>query len=285
MSFRIDLHIHSTASDGVLTPTHVVQLALAKGLQVISLTDHDTTEGIEEALHAAEGTGLTVIPGVEISTNVPGAHELHILGYCLDLKHPGLQRHLERLGASRETRARKTLARLAQAGYPLSWEHLIELSGGGVIGRPHIAQALVDAHHVDSIEDAFRQHLGRDAPAYVERFRLSPPEAIQMIQEAGGLAVLAHPSRVIEHIPGLVREGLAGLEAYYPTYPPAEQRFLVSLAHKHGLIATGGSDFHGKGITNADDLGIVDVPWSVVDQLATRAHHGPASKRATECLA
>ena len=267
MTSRIDLHIHSTASDGLYTPAELVQRALAKGLQIIALTDHDTTKGIEGALNAARGTGLTVIPGIEISTDVPGENELHILGYCIDHCHLELQRRLERLGTSRVQRARKTLERLAQAGYPLSWEHLIELAGGGVIGRPHIAQALVDAHHVDSVEDAFRRYLARGAPAYVERFRFSPPEAIQMIRDAGGVPVLAHPRRVIEHIPGLVRLGLAGLEAYYPSYPPAEQQFLVGLARKHNLIVTGGSDFHGPGITEADDLGIVDVPWSTAEQL------------------
>ena len=272
MSFHIDLHIHSTASDGIHTPSELVDLALAKGLQIIALTDHDTTEGIEEALSAARGTGLTVIPGVEISTDVPGTNELHILGYCIDHYSPELQRRLDKLGTSRVHRARKTLERLAQAGYPLSWEHLIELSGDGVIGRPHIAQALVDAHYVDSLADAFRHYLARGAPAYVERFRFSPPQAIQMIRDAGGVPVLAHPSRVTEHIPSLVRMGLAGLEAYYPSYPPAEQHFLAGLARKHHLIVTGGSDFHGPGITEADDLGIVDVPWSAVEQLMACAN-------------
>jgi predicted metal-dependent phosphoesterase TrpH len=267
MSFRIDLHIHSTASDGVHTPANLVRLALAKGLQVIALTDHDTTEGIEQALSVAQGTGLTVIPGVEISTDVPGTNELHILGYCIDHRHPGLQQRLDRLNVSRVRRARKTLERLAQAGYPLSWDHLIELSGGGVIGRPHIAQALVDAHHVDSVEDAFRRYLARGAPAYVERFRFSPSEAIRMIRDAGGVPVLAHPSRIIEHIPNMVCLGIAGLEAYYPSYPPEEQRFLASLAQKHNLIVTGGSDFHGPGITGAEGVGIVDVPWSAAEQL------------------
>jgi len=271
MSYHIDLHLHSTASDGILSPTELVQRALAKGVQIISLTDHDTTEGIDEAQSAAQGTGLTVIPGVEISTDVPGANELHILGYCIDHHHAELQQRLGKLGTSRIHRAQKTLERLAQAGYPLSWEHLVELAGGGVIGRPHIAQALVDAHYVDSVEDAFRQYLARGASAYVDRFRFSPPEAIQMIQAAGGVPVLAHPSRVVEHIPNLVRLGLAGLEAYYPSYPPAEQQFLASLARKHDLIVTGGSDFHGPGITGAEDLGIVDVPWSAAEQLMAHA--------------
>jgi predicted metal-dependent phosphoesterase TrpH len=285
MSFRIDLHIHSTASDGVLTPSEVVHLALAKGLHVIALTDHDTTDGVEEVLRTAQGTGLTVIPGVEISTDIPGPREIHILGYYIDHSHPGLQRRLARLSASRETRARKMLALLSRAGYELSWESLLKLAQGGVIGRPHIAQALVDAHYVDSIENAFRQYLGRDAPAYVERFRFSPPEAIQMIREAGGVPVLAHPSRVIEHLPNLVRLGIVGLEAYYPSYPPEEQRFLASLAQKHGLIATGGSDFHGNCITHADDLGIVDIPHAVPDQLAACAGYAASMRRIAERVA
>jgi predicted metal-dependent phosphoesterase TrpH len=282
MSVRIDLHLHSTASDGAYAPAELVQMALARGLRVIALTDHDTTEGIAEALSVAQGTRLTVIPGVEISTDVPGTHELHILGYCIDHKHPGLQRRLAKLGVSRVDRAKKTLERLSQAGYPLSWEHLTELAAGGVIGRPHIAQALVDAHHVDSISDAFHRYLGRGGPAYVERFKFSPPEAIQMIHDAGGVPVLAHPSRIIEHIPSLIRLGIAGLEAYYPSYLPEEQRFLANLAQKHDLIATGGSDFHGQGITEADDLGVVDVPWSAAEELIAYAKRIVASEPAAE---
>jgi predicted metal-dependent phosphoesterase TrpH len=271
MSSRIDLHLHSTASDGRYTPTELIRLALAKGLQVIALTDHDTTEGTKEALNAARGTGLTVIPGVEISTDVPGNYELHILGYHIDHRHTGLQERLQKLRRSRLDRARQTLERLAQTGCPVSWEHLVTLAGGGVIGRPHIAQALVDAHYVDSVESAFRLYIGRGAPAYIERLKLSPQDAIWMILEAGGVPVLAHPSQIVEHIPALVRAGLVGLEVYYPGYIEAEQRFLANLARKHKLIATGGSDFHGPGITAAADLGIVDVPWSAVEQLQAHA--------------
>ena len=272
MSVRIDLHIHSTASDGAFTPTELVHLALAKGLQAIAVTDHDTTDGILEAQTAAAGTGLTVIPGVEISAGIPGTQELHLLGYHIDYRDPDLQRCLDRLHGSRLDRAHRTLDRLAESGCKLAWEHLVELSGGGVIGRPHIAQALVDAHHVDSIESAFRLYLGRGAPAYIERSKLSPRDAIQLILSAKGVPVLAHPSRVIEHIPSLVRNGLAGLEVYYPSHPLPEQHFLSRLASKHNLIATGGSDFHGAGITDAKELGIVDVPWTAVEQLQAYAH-------------
>jgi predicted metal-dependent phosphoesterase TrpH len=240
-------------------------------MQVIALTDHDTTQGIQEALDAARGTGLTVIPGVEISTDVPGPYELHILGYHIDHHHVGLQQHLSTLHRARLDRARLMVDRLAQAGCPLSWEHVTSQSKGEVIGRPHIAQALVDARYVDSVESAFRLYIGRGAPAYVDRLKLNPEDVIQVILTAGGVPVLAHPSRVIEHVPGLTRAGLLGIEVYYPSYPEPEQRFLANLARKHNLIATGGSDFHGPGVTQAADIGIVEVPYTAVERLAAHA--------------
>jgi hypothetical protein len=168
------------------------------------------------------------------------------------------------------------LDQLAQAGCPLSWEDLINQSKGAVIGRPHIAQALVDARYVDSVASAFRQYIGRGAPAYVERLKLIPEKVIEAILDAGGVPVLAHPSRIIEHIPALTRAGLLGIEAYYPSYPEPERRFLAALARRHKLAATGGSDFHGPGITEAADIGIVDVPYSAVEQLAAHARRSVA---------
>jgi len=274
MISRIDLHLHSTASDGTLTPTELVHAALDKGLEVIALTDHDTTDGVEEALEAAQGTSLTVIPGVEVSTDVPGTDELHILGYHIDPHHPELNARLSALRRARVGRARRTLACLAQAGCPLEWEHLVELSQGDVIGRPHIAQALVDAGHVDTVRSAFQQYLAKGRPAYVERYKLSPTQALKTILAAGGVPVLAHPGRVLAYIPRLVRAGLAGLEAYYPTHPEPEQLFLANLAKKHNLIVTGGSDFHGPGITEASEPGVVFVPQSAVTALADRAEKG-----------
>jgi len=272
MNSQIDLHLHSTASDGQYTPTELVQLALNKGLEVIALTDHDTTGGIDEALDAAHGTGLTVIPGVEISTDVPGNLELHILGYHINHHDERLQECLCRLRESRLDRARKMLKRLEQAGYPLPWERVMALAGSGSIGRPHIAQAMVEAAYVDSVESAFRLYIGRGAPAYVERAKLLPQEAIQTILAADGVPVLAHPSQVIEHIPFLVQNGLIGLEVYYNGYLQAEKRFLAQLATKHHLIATGGSDFHGPDI-GLSELGQVYVPWSAVKELHAYARH------------
>jgi predicted metal-dependent phosphoesterase TrpH len=271
MKSQVDLHLHSTASDGTLSPTELVQVALDKGLEAIALTDHDTTDGIEEANEAARGTGVTVIPGVEISTDVPGNHELHILGYHIDPRHDELEARLSALRHARIDRAKRTVACLSEAGCPIQWDHLIDLSQGEVIGRPHIAQALVNAGHVDTVHGAFRQFLAKGRPAYIERFKLTPKQAIQAILAAGGVPVLAHPRRVLAHIPALVRAGLAGLEAYYPSHPEPEQRFLVKLARKHALIVTGGSDFHGPGITEASEPGVVFVPHSTVAALNDRA--------------
>lgn len=264
---RVDLHLHSTASDGTHTPSELVQWSLDSGLDYISLTDHDTTNGTQEALDAAWGTSLTVIPGLEISTDADGDHEIHILGYYVDYQSALLQEGLVRLRESRSERAQKVLSLLAQNGCPVSWQRVSALAGGGSIGRPHIAQAMVEARHVDSVEMAFQRYLGRGAAAYVPRAKLLPAEAIQLVRDAGGVPVLAHPSRIIEHIPRLVAAGLMGIEAYYNDYPEAEIEFLVGLALKHDLIVTGGTDFHGAGITSAAAPGAVHVPMSTVEEL------------------
>ena len=267
MSSGVDLHLHSTASDGRYTPGQLVQMALQKKLRAIALTDHDTTDGIEELESAAQHTGLTAIPGVEISANVPGDLELHILGYYIDYRHAHLQEQLRELRESRLVRAREILRLLARAGLPLAWERVLALAGHGSIGRPHIAQAMVEAHYVNSVESAFRLYIGRGGLAYVERHKLAPQDAIGLVRQAGGVPVLAHPSQVIEYVASLVKAGLVGLEVYYNGYEEAEKQSLAKLAGKYGLIATGGSDFHGPGITSAVELGQVDVPWSAVEQL------------------
>jgi predicted metal-dependent phosphoesterase TrpH len=249
----------------------LVQLALENNLSVIALTDHDTTEGLAEASEAARGTGLTVIAGVEISTDVSGRHEFHILGYYIDWEYAPLQVCLQNSRRSRLNRAHQILELLAQTGHPISWEQVSALAGQGSIGRPHIAQAMVKAGYVESVEKAFRRYLGRGAPAYVPRPKLLPEKAIQLVLDAGGAPVLAHPSQIVEHIPGLAKAGLAGLEVYYSGYLAPEIRFLTNLAHRYNLIATGGSDFHGAGIMNTPRIGRPEVPWSAVEQLQVYA--------------
>ncbi len=242
-------------------------MSLERGLRFISLTDHDTTDGVQEALDAAWGTRLTLIPGVEMSTHSEGPHEIHILGYHVDYQYTPLQERLAALRESRYERAHRVLDLLAQNGCPLSWQRLSALAGSGSIGRPHIAQAMVEARYVDSVEMAFQRYLGRGAPAYVPRDKLLPEEAIALLLEAGGVPVLAHPSQVVEHIPSLARAGLMGVEAHYCDYHEAEVAFLIQLARKNNLIVTGGTDFHGDGITNATEPGTVSIPLSVVEDL------------------
>jgi len=272
---RVDLHLHSTASDGQFTPTDLVQMCRAKGLRVIALTDHDTTDGVAEAMAAAARADavppLTVIPGVEISTDVPGQYEIHIIGYYIDLENAALQRRLTGMRESRLSRARAIWERLNELGHSVSWERVLVLAGDGSVGRPHIAQALVEAGYAESIADAFQKYIGKTGQAYVPRPKLRPEEAIQLIRDAGGVPVLAHPDHVIEHIPALVQAGLMGLEAYYNGYPVVEVEFLKRLAHKHGLIVTGGSDFHGPDVTESIELGSTFVPWEVVESLQRAA--------------
>ena len=268
MSGRIDLHVHTTASDGQLSPAEVVHAALEIGLTAIAITDHDTTEGIAEALAAARGTSLGVIPGVEISADVPGS-EVHILGYCLEYRHPDLCRKLAFSRDSRLHRAQRIIAKLTRMGIPLDWDRVKRIAGDGAVGRPHIARALLEQGYVSSTDEAFARYIGRNGPAYADRPKMSPGEAVQTILAAGGLPVLAHPLHATLLIAELTRLGLAGLEVYYTGYGPDEVDFLLDLAGKHGLAATGGSDFHGPDVLPANELGGIWVPQELLEDLRT----------------
>jgi len=273
MSGRIDLHIHSTASDGQLSPAKVVHAALEIGLKAIALTDHDTTEGIAEAVAAAQGTPLEVIPGVEISADIPGS-EVHILGYYLEYEQPDLRRKLAVFRDSRLDRAQRIIAKLTRMGISLDWERVKQIAGDGVVGRPHIARALLEKGYVSSTDEAFARYIGRNGPAYADRPKMSPGEAVQTIRAAGGLPVLAHPLYATSLIPELTRVGLAGLEVYYTGYDPDEIDLLLDLAWKHGLVATGGSDYHGPDVLPDNELGGVWVPQELLEDLRARHRQG-----------
>jgi predicted metal-dependent phosphoesterase TrpH len=266
---QVDLHVHTSASDGQLSPTEVVHEALALGLTTIAITDHDTTEGIEEALEAAKGTRLDVIPGVEISAEMPRC-EVHILGYYIAYRDPALCRKLALFRELRLKRAQKIMAKLAQMGMPLDWDRIQQLAGTGAIGRPHIARAMLEKGYISSIDEAFDLYISRGGPAYVKRPKLTPVEAIQTILAAQGLPVLAHPLQINHLVPELAAHGLVGLEVYYPGYTPDEIDFLLSLATKYGLLVTGGTDFHGEYTQYATRLGEVMVPQTVVETLRAR---------------
>ena len=265
---RVDLHVHTTASDGQLSPTELVHKALTIGLKTVAITDHDTTDGIAEALEAAEGTGLCVIPGVEISADIARS-EVHILGYYVAREDPVLCGKLALLRAARLDRARKIVSKLTRMGMPVKWDRVRHAgrADGASVGRPHIAQAMLETGHVYSVEEAFRRYIGRNGPAFVDRYKLSPAEGVQSILAAGGLPVLAHPLQGSHLLPELVRNGLVGLEAYYTGYTQEDTEFLLRLASKYGLIVTGGSDFHGETVQPGHGLGAVSVPEEAVAQL------------------
>ena len=266
MSSQLDLHVHTTASDGQLSPTEVVRKALDIGLMAMAITDHDTTEGIEEALEAAGGTGLDVIPAVEISTDIPGS-EVHILGYYVAYKDPCLCSELAFFRESRLNRAQRMVAKLTKMGLPLDWERVQQIAGDAAVGRPHVARAMLEKGYISSIDEAFNLYIGRNGPAYVERYKLSPVEAVQTILAANGLPVLAHPLNVSHLVPELAKDGLVGLEAYYTGYTPEETSFLLGLAAKYGLLVTGGTDFHGEDVLPGSELGGVIVPQAVMENL------------------
>lgn len=270
---KVDLHIHSTASDGGLTPEEVVRLAAKNGLSVIAITDHDSVNGISAALAAAESyPSLRVIPGVEINTDIPNG-EVHILGYFIDYENDELKRALHALRHSRKIRALKMIAKLKELGVEVDWQRVQKLAGGGSVGRPHIAQVMLAQGYVSSLQEAFNKYIGRKGPAYAERERLTPEEAVKLLVKASGLPVLAHPADVesLEKIViRLTDVGLAGLEAYYNGYGRTTIHRLVQLANKYGLITSGGSDFHGLA-SDETPIGGIDVPLECAQRLIALA--------------
>ena len=267
---KVDLHIHTTASDGRLSPEEIVHVAAEQGLSVIAITDHDSLAGIEPALLAAESVpSLRVIPGVEINTDIPNG-EIHILGYFIDNRDEKLNQALQKLRSAREARALKMIARLGELGIDIAWNRVMELAGGASVGRPHIAQAMLEGGYISSFREAFTKYIGRLGPAYVERERLSPQEAVKLIANARGLPLLAHPAdidNVEELVVNLKGVGLVGLEAYYDGYDRKVINSFVHLAVKHRLITSGGSDFHGFGTDNETPIGGVEVPFDCVERL------------------
>ena len=248
----IDLHTHSTASDGSLSPRELVRHAKEQGLVALALTDHDTIDGLAQAVAAGAEFDLEVIPGVEISARHPQG-SMHILGFFLDYQSDLLAKRLDVLKQARKDRNPQIIAKLNKHGIPVTMEQVEGLSGGGQVGRPHIAQAIYQLGGVKTFQEAFDLYLGSNGLAYVSKFRFPPHEAIGMIRDAQGLAVLAHPFTVGLHtaetlgpvLEDLMGLGLAGVECYYPEHSSEQQALYLSLARKLGLLITGGSDFHG----------------------------------------
>ena len=271
---KVDLHIHTTASDGRFSPEEIVRKAVEFGLEVIALADHDSVDGVGPALKAAKKfPRLRVIPAVEVSTDVPDG-EVHVLGYFIDCTSRELAEELARFRNSRERRAQKMVTKLADLGVHIDWRRVQEIAGDGSMARPHVAQAMLEKGYITSIREAFDKYIARDGPAYVEREKLTPVEAVALIVRTDGLPVMAHPFTVPE--PGamvieLKAAGLVGIEAYYNGYTAGEISRLVSLADRHGLLTTGGSDYHGLGESGEMMMGGVDVPMGSAERLIALA--------------
>jgi predicted metal-dependent phosphoesterase TrpH len=279
---RIDLHIHSTASDGTLTPSEILALAQNLHLGAIAITDHDTLDGSKDALSLGIPPSVKFLTGVEISAEPPPsfscAGSFHILGYAVDVDHPGLNRTLSMLRDSRKNRNPKILKLLSRSGIEIALDEVLNLAGNSQLGRPHIAQLMVEKGYVQSIDSAFDEYLGNGKPAYVDRFRFECEETIKSILNAGGIPVLAHPfllgikeNNILEDLIAVLTDmGLRGIEVYYPEHTQNLVAYYTRLARHYNLLITGGTDFHGD-INPEINMGIGKgnffVPYELYEQL------------------
>lgn len=277
----IDLHSHTTYSDGSASPEELIARASSKGARSIAITDHDTVDAFAEARAAADRFGVEFVPGIEISAEFsPGT--MHILGYCVDGESATLSEKLATLKSAREMRNPEIARRLEGLGFDITYDEVAQLAGNKVVGRPHFARLLVEKGYVRSIQEAFDRLLKKGAPAYVEKARLSPADSINLIHRAGGVAVLAHPYQlklpsydaVNELIAELAGLGLDGIEAIYSRHSTAERAAYSEIALRHHLLVTGGSDYHGSYKPDIDvvtGLGDLEVSYDLLEALKARA--------------
>jgi predicted metal-dependent phosphoesterase TrpH len=276
---RADLHSHSSASDGTRSPADVVRRAAAAGVDVLALTDHDTVEGMPKAA-AALPPGLTLIPGMELSCRRDG-HSVHVLAYLFDAEHTELARECRTIRESRVERARAMVAKLAELGVPVTWEQVASIAGDGVIGRPHIARAMIATGVVSSVQEAFTtEWIGPGGRAHVKRYALDPADAIALVHSAGGVAVLAHPFAVTRGwivperlVAELAGAGLDGVEVAHPDHDPEQRDRLRAIARRLDLAVTGGSDDHGE--LTGDRIGCESTAPDDLEQLLAAASGTP----------
>ena len=278
MEKLIDLHVHSSVSDGTFSPEELVAYALEKKLAAFALTDHDTTDGIKAAQKAAEGTELEVVPGIELSTTWHN-RDIHIVGLDINWKNPDFQKTLQGFRDSRELRNDKVLALLQKENISITRKDMEESFPDSVWTRAHFARFLLDHHYVGSVKEAFDRYLGDHAKCYVPREKVTPIQAIQLIHQGGGKAVFAHPllcrfskERLESFLDVLKKEGLDGVETMYSSYTPSDQLRMTKLASHFGLKNSGGSDFHGSNKPHIDlgsGTGKLQIPYSVLKELRT----------------
>ncbi len=272
----LDLHLHSTVSDGRLPPAELVRFAHSHGVTIMALSDHDATDGVDEAQRIGESLGMRIIPAIELSTDLPGA-SIHVLGQFLDHHDADLQVALRRFREARLERAEQMVNALNGLGVSISLERVLEIAGEGSVGRPHVAQALLEAGYIQTIDEAFERYLGHGGPAYFEGFRLEPSDAIRLIHSVGGFASWAHPNELDgkdwrTYLPAVLSAGVDGLEVYYSKsgeYPPSVNEEMLEACVAHDLVPTVGSDYHGFG-TLLTPPGSVASPPGLLDRLEER---------------
>ena len=271
MDGLVDLHLHTVASDGRLTPTEMVDLIASRGITVAAISDHDTTNGVKEALEAAKAhQNLEIIPAIELSTDIPG-DEVHMLGYFLEYEDEEFQSILGKFREGRLDRGRMIVEKLAALGKPVSWDRVQEIAGDGAVGRPHIALAMVEAGYFKEPKEAFYEYLGRNGLAYAEREKMTPEEGVEMLARVGGSAVLAHPAYLDDldtKVAQMKEAGLVGMEVHYTMYSEETVERLLAVAKRHDLIPCGGSDYHALGNAGEVEPGLPGPPMDSVEQLS-----------------
>lgn len=269
MTSKGDFHVHSTHSDGRLRPAELADMAHRNGVRVMTLSDHDTTAGLAEMAETLRRyPEIRLVPGVELSTDIPGS-EIHILGFFMDVDTPEFQRELARFREGRLGRGQEMVRKLQAIGLEITWERVREIAGDASVGRPHVAQALLEKGYVQTNAEAFDRYIGRNGPAYAEREKMTPAQAIDLIRRAGGVSVFAHPAYtdgMEKFLPGLKEAGLTGMEVYYKSYPPETIEWLRQQAELNGLLPLGGSDYHGLGNENDREIGDIPLPDEAIDR-------------------
>lgn len=274
MAGRADLHMHTIHSDGTLTTRELMERAKSVGLAAISITDHDNTRAVAEGLALGEELGVEVIPGVELSASV-GEFDVHILGYFFDHTHGGLLEYLELYRRERVKRAERIVGKLNDLKIPLSLDAVLEKAGNGSVGRPHIANALVQEGLADSYHEAFFKYIGFGKPAYEKKYQVTPREAFELIAAAGGVSFVAHPGNAIDEkvLMELIKQGVDGIEVVHPSHSPERVTYYRGIANEYFLLTSGGSDFHGGRRNDQDVFGKYWISDSDVEMIRRRLGH------------